>query len=426
MPGRSRRGSRGSRGLLVGAIAVLVVGVVIVGYAALRLGTGGHSTASSGANPGGSSSVAPSTVATPGTGTPAPSGDTSCVSATIAKLSLEQQVGQLLMIGTPITDPTAIVATLRQYHLGSVFLAGRSTQSSASLLAAIQTIQKAAVQASGMPAQVALDQEGGTVQTLSGNDFPKIPSAVTQGTWSTQTLHDRTVDWAQRLAKAGLTMDLAPVSDTVPAGLGNGNPPIGALDRQYGSDPAKVAQAIATVVSAAQGAGITTTLKHFPGLGRVRYNTDTSANAVDNTATVDDPYLQPFAAGITAGTGAVMVSSAKYPKLDTQNIAAFSAAIITDLLRKKLGFTGVVISDDLGAAAAVKSVPLGERAVRFITAGGDVVLTVRTADAGTLASALIAEAKKSPAFAARVADAAGHVVAGKIHTGLVSCVTPGH
>jgi beta-N-acetylhexosaminidase len=150
-------------------------------------------------------------------------------------------------------------------------------------------------------------------------------------------------------------------------------------------------------------------------------NTDTSTGAVDSTTTADDPYLEPFAAGIRAGSGVVMVSSASYPRLDRRAIAAFSTPIMTGLLRRKLGFPGMIMSDDLGAAAAVAGVPVGERAVRFVGAGGDLVLTIRPEDAAPMADALVAEARDSRAFAARVADAAGHVIRAKYRAGLVRC-----
>ncbi len=341
--------------------------------------------------------------------------------ATIGSLSLSGRVGQLLMIGAPIGNPTSIVPTVRRYRLGAVFLAGRSSQSAATLRDNIQTIQRAARGATGMGVEVALDQEGGLVQTLSGSDFPKIPSAVRQGGWTDAMLRSRTADWAGRLAAAGVTMDLAPVADTVPAGTAASNPPIGALDRQYGSAPDAVARDIATIVQAAQSAGVMTTLKHFPGLGRVRANTDTSTRAVDSVATVNDPFLRPFAAGIRAGTGAVMVSSARYPKLDSTSIAVFSEPIVTGLLRERLGFTGIIVSDDLGAAAAARSVPVGQRAVRFVRAGGDLVLTVRPTDAGPMVVALTAAAQQSPAFAARVTDAAENVLRAKVRAGLLTC-----
>jgi beta-N-acetylhexosaminidase len=388
--------------------------------------TGGRPVALSSPAPSPPASVSPTVPA--GTPTPAPTPTPAtaptgeaCVDATVGSLSLSGRVGQLLMIGAPIGNPTSIVPTVRRYRLGAVFLAGRSSQSAAGLRDSIQTIQRAARGATGMGVEVALDQEGGLVQTLSGSDFPKMPSAVRQGGWTDAMLRSRTADWAGRLAAAGVTMDLAPVADTVPAGTAGSNPPIGALDRQYGSAPDAVARDVATIVQAAQSAGVMTTLKHFPGLGRVRANTDTSTQAVDSVATVNDPFLRPFAAGIRAGTGAVMVSSARYPKLDSKSIAVFSEPIVTGLLRERLGFTGIIVSDDLGAAAAARSVPVGQRAVRFVRAGGDLVLTVRPADAGPMVVALTAAAQQSPAFAARVTDAAETVLRAKVRAGLLTC-----
>src|SRR5204863_9438292 len=128
-----------------------------------------------------------------------------------------------------------------------------------------------------------------------GQEFQASPPAVDQVRRPRPALQARTVAGPQRPPRAGITMALAPVADTVPAGTAGQNPPIGAFDRQYGSDPGAVAQDVGTVVTAVQSTGVVTTLKHFPGLGRVRANTDTSTGAVDRTATVDDPYLQPFA-----------------------------------------------------------------------------------------------------------------------------------
>ena len=359
--------------------------------------------------PPGSAAPARSAAAAPAAG--------DCVSATLGRLDLPGRVGQLLMVGTPIANPGGLADTVRRYRLGGVFLAGRTTASAATLRQGIHALQNAAA----IPVQVAVDQEGGEVQTLQGNDFPPIPTAVVQGRWDAATLHSRTADWAHRLAGAGITLDLAPVADTVAAELGKANPPIGAFDRQYGATPDAVAQDIGTVVGAAQGAGVLTTLKHFPGLGRVRANTDTSDRAVDAVSTVDDPNLKPFAAGIQAGSAAVMVSLASYPRLDAKAIAAFSAPIVTGLLRQKLGYTGLVMSDDLGAAAAVEAVPVGQRAVRFIQAGGDLALTIRPADAAVMSAALLSAAQSSATFQARVTDAATHVLRSKARAGLLRC-----
>jgi beta-N-acetylhexosaminidase len=346
-----------------------------------------------------------------------PAGGADCVTTTLGRLTLPQRVGQILMIGTSVNEPEDLGDAVSRYHLGGVFLHGRSKHHAAQLRADVDDLQRRA----RLPLLVSLDQEGGNVQTLKGPDFPIIPTAQRLGSGPAATLRATTADSARRLARIGVTVNLAPVADTVPAGLGRDNPPIGGFRRQYGSDPARVAAAIRTVVPASQDEGVLTVLKHFPGLGRVRSNTDISGGAVDDVATVTDPYLQPFAAGIASGSAAVMISSASYPRLDRSAIATFSKPIITGLLRDRLGFRGLVMSDDLGAAVAVSGLPPGQRAVRFVSAGGDLVLTIRSRDAGPMGQALLDKAQQDQAFRARVTDAARHVLQAKQRAGLLPC-----
>jgi beta-N-acetylhexosaminidase len=348
---------------------------------------------------------------------PTPTASADCVTAALADLDLAGRAGQLLMVGVPVNAPSGSADVVQRYHLGGIFLRGRSTHAAAELKSDIAALQRR----STSPMLVALDQEGGSVQTLKGPDFPILPSAERLGGGPAAKLRSTTQDSARRLAAIGVTLNLAPVADTVPADIGKANPPIGAFRRQYGSDPAKVSTAIRTVVPASQDAGVLTTLKHFPGLGRVRANTDTSTKAVDTTATVNDPYLKPFAAGIDAGSAVVMISSASYPKLDGSAIAAYSRPIVTGLLREKLGFAGLVISDDLGAAVAASTLPPGQRAVRFVAAGGDMVLTIVPSDAAQMVGALIDRAQSDRTFRARVDDAARHVLEAKKRAGLLTC-----
>jgi beta-N-acetylhexosaminidase len=363
----------------------------------------------------------PSATASP---TPSPavvpvSAEDDCVTKTMATMTQRQLVGQVVLVGAPIANPAGAASLVASYGLGGVFLAGRVQEPASKLRSDIAALQAGAPRGVGL--LIALDQEGGQVQTLQGADFPPIPSAVAQGQLSQADLRAQTTAWAQRLASAGVNLDLAPVADTVPASLGTGNPPIGALSRQYGSDPAAVGQDVATVVAAVQSTGVLATLKHFPGLGRVTKNTDTSTGAADPAVTAQDPYLAPFTAGIKAGTGAVMVSNASYPGLDTQSIAAFSSPVITGLLRQKLGFSGLIVSDDLGNAVAVSGVPVGQRAVKFIDAGGDLALAVTVTTAGPMLDGLLAAVASSPQFAEKVTVAAAYVLRAKYKAGLLAC-----
>lgn len=149
-------------------------------------------------------------------------------------------------------------------------------------------------------------------------------------------------------------------------------------------------------------------------------NTDFNATGItDSVATTTDPHLAPFAAGIEAGAGLVMVSSARYPKLDAKNAAMFSPAIIDGLLRTRLGFDGVVITDDLNAAAA-KVLPVAERAVKYVGAGGDILLTGSPEAAAPMAKALAAAAT-SPDFAEKLDASVLRVLTLKERMGLLPC-----
>jgi beta-N-acetylhexosaminidase len=320
------------------------------------------------------------------------------------------------MVGVSVTDPVGSAAVLSGVAVGGLFLQGRSSAGVEAVGAAVAQLQAAAE----IPLQIAVDQEGGLVQTLKGPGFDLVPTAVEQGRQQPAALRSATEAWAGQLHRAGITMDLGPVADTVPAGTAADNPPIGAVDRQYGSDPQAVAAAVTTVVRALQDAGVVATVKHFPGLGRVHVNTDTDLGAADPETSADDPFLAPFAAAVDAGVGAVMVSSATYPRLDPDSPALFSSAVL-GLLRGQLGFDGVVISDDVGDAEAVSQTPVDQRAVQSVAAGVDVVLTVSPPDAVPMARALAARAATDAAFAGRVREAAGRVLALKERFGLLHC-----
>lgn len=167
-------------------------------------------------------------------------------------------------------------------------------------------------------------------------------------------------------------------------------------------------------------AGIATAVKHFPGIGKVRGNTDTATRVVDTTTTRRDPGLAGFRAAVDAGVDMVMVSSVVYTKIDRARQAAFSATVVDGMIRGDLGFDGVVISDDL-AAAAVQDFTPGRRVVGFVRAGGDLAIVGDPTEATTMAQALVERAAADPAFATRVDESAARVLALKDRRGLADC-----
>lgn len=330
-----------------------------------------------------------------------------------------QKVAQLLMTATSSSHAgSQTLAAIRSDEIGSVILNGHSSAGQAATKSITRALQ-AAVPSGTPPLFVSTDQEGGQVQDLHGPGFDEIPSGVQQGQLAPATLKADATRWAGQLKAAGVNLSLGPVFDTVPSPpFASQNPPIGGLDRQYGYTPQAVTSHGLAAISGMAAAGIDATAKHFPGLGRVTGNTDTTAGVTDAQTTADDPYLDPFAAAVKAGVPFVMMSTAIYSRIDPSSPAAFSAKIVTDLLRQKLGFDGVVISDDVGGAEQVSSIAVGQRAVRFVNAGGDIVLTVDVNQVPTMRAALLS-AMHSATFSAKVDTAVLRVLIAKAHRGLL-------
>jgi beta-N-acetylhexosaminidase len=162
-----------------------------------------------------------------------------------------------------------------------------------------------------------------------------------------------------------------------------------------------------------------TTAKHFPGLGRVVGNTDTTSGVTDTVTTRLSSDIAPFRAAVASGTPLLMVSSAFYSRIDAQHPAVFSSTVITGMVRGDLGFGGVVVSDDLGNAKQVQGWSPGARAVNFIGAGGDMVLTVSPTVLPAMVAAVTSRSATDSAFRAKVNAAALRVLTVKANLGLL-------
>jgi beta-N-acetylhexosaminidase len=344
-----------------------------------------------------------------------------CVTQVYGKLTLPQLVGQLFLVGvagdTVGPDLTAGEST---YHFGSLLLNASTagTSALATQTAAMQALAPSAT--GGVGFFIAANQEGGAVQQLTGPGFDTMPSALVQGSWTTSALRAAAAGWGSELKAAGVNLDLAPVMDVVPYGTQAQNAPIGAYDREFGFDPTTNGEHGAAFIAGLASAGVASVAKHFPGLGRVTGNTDFTSNVVDNVTTPDDPYLGSFRYAIRAGVPFVMVALATYTKIDPSTLAVFSP-VVMKLLRNELGFGGVIVSDDLGEAAAVQSIPAGTRAIDFLTAGGDLITSQTQAPAEQMAAAVLSQASSSASFRATVDAAARLVLTAKQAAGLLPC-----
>jgi beta-glucosidase-like glycosyl hydrolase len=369
---------------------------------------------------GGARSSAPPTGTTtsraaepPLTSTPA---ELDLVAAALAALDRRQQIAQLFVVGLRPADLPG-GDSLAASGVGGVFLAGRPDTAASDLAMTTARWQSLAP---GPDLWVAADQEGGDVQSLQGPGFERLPPAVAQGELPPGELAALAGRLGAALHGAGVNLDLAPVVDVVPAGTEGSNEPIGHFGRQYGSTGPEVTVAAGTVMDGLAANRVTASLKHFPGLGRVQGNTDTSAEVIDSVTAAGDEQVTTFATLVRSPAHPfVMASSATYTQIDPANQAAFSAVVLTELLREQLDFDGVIISDDLGNARAVGDVPEGERAVRFLAAGGTLVLVVEPSLLPAMVDAVLERSAADPAFSAVVDAAVQTALLAKAHAGLL-------
>lgn len=366
-------------------------------------------------------------------GSVAPSGETRASTPTptptpvdpIAALSLEQRVGQLFLVGTEVDRASrTTIDAVTERHAGGIFLHGRTHAGPEAVASVVERFTRLVPVAPGAPdgrgptggvrLWVATDQEGGEVQVIRGPGADDIPYAIRQADLPAAELRERARTWGEQLAAAGVDMNLAPIADIVTSHDARfSNPPIGALGRQYGYDRKTVAAKAGAFAAGMRDAGILPVFKHFPGLGHVTENTDLTARVVDTTVTAGGPDVSVYRPLTEAGPSAVMMSSAYYDRIDPDEPAAFSSRVV-GLVRGEVGFEGVIMTDDLSAAAAAKPWPPAERALRALDAGVDVVLV--SADAGVYAEmydAVLERAREDAAFADLVDAAARRVVVAK-------------
>ena len=354
--------------------------------------------------------------------TPAPStSSATCAASTLDTLTRAQRIGQLFMIGIGNSLSSAERAALTANHYGSVTFTAKTTAGVTAVRAVSDGVQTLATRTATGKVRffVAANQEGGLVQALNGPGFEDMPTALDQGKSPTSELRQSARRWGGDLRHAGVNLDLAPVADVVPAGTASQNAPIGQLKREFGHTPSVVSSHVKAFLVGMQRASIGTSVKHFPGLGRVRGNTDYTAAVKDTVTTRHDPYLAPFQTAIDAGVPMVMVSLATYTRIDDAHLAAFSSTVIKGMLRGDLDFKGVVMSDDL-AAVAVASIAPGTRALQFIKAGGDMIISTSFAAAAQMTNALATEAASDPAFRHRIDVSVLRILRAKAAAGLLA------
>lgn len=289
------------------------------------------------------------------------------VDSLLESMSDEEKVGQLILFGmqrTQVNDDVRYM--LSEYKMGGIILFDRNMESKEQVAALIQDLQKAARKSEKAPLFVAIDQEGGWVARLS-SELVKVPAAEQLGQGTPAEAAKLALESGKELKSLGFNVNFAPVADL---GLAD--------ERSYGTTAAEVIPFVKAVGNAYHEAGLIYSLKHFPGIGRTVTDLHKEGNTID--ASADELWatdLKPFETIIQSVNNddyMVMVSHAVYSNLDDTMPASLSKVIMQDILRQKLGYKGVIITDDMEMGAVANHYSFGDMSVKAVNAGVDIVL----------------------------------------------------
>jgi beta-N-acetylhexosaminidase len=378
------------------------------------------------------------------TTTAAPTTTTTLSPAQVAlgSMNVRQKAAQVLLLafsGTSLSADTA--ALLAAGPPGGLLILGYNFADQAQMRALTAALQQAAA-ASGLPVGllIAVDQEGGKVRRIT-QGLPDLPSARSLGEDSTPSQASELArQTASGLLDLGINMNLAPVADVV-SDKGSF-----LYDRSYSGDAALVSSFVTAVIQASQGQGLICVAKHFPGHGSASQDThDQAAISSASAQDFESIHLPPFSAAISAGVEGIMVSHVIASAYDADNPASLSQVVVTGLLRDHLGFTGLIVADDLAMAAALDSgagAPIQQistaktaadakvtaklrTAVAALNAGCDLlILTGIESDAIALLDALVAAIEQGQVSQSRLDEAVARILDLKYRHGIIAPPVP--
>jgi beta-N-acetylhexosaminidase len=334
-------------------------------------------------------------------------------------LSPRQKAAQTLMVGF---DGTAATAELEDFVEalcpGGVILFARNVSPPTGLAALVSRLQAASIRGCGLPLLVAVDQEGGPVARLR-EPFFSLPGQVRLGEMAEalgeeaarEAAYLAAVQIGSEMAAVGINLDLAPVLDVCT------RQDSAAANRCFSHLPERVAMLGAATVRGLQDGGVAACAKHFPGHGDTAIDTHRDLPVVEHDLPrLEAVELVPYRAAIEAGVAAVMTTHIVFSGLDPALPATLSGPVVTGLLRERLSFGGLVLSDDLQMGAIAKRWGLAQAAELALRAGCDQVLVCNMLgrdDPLALAAHLAEIAEDDAELAARIEESAARVAAAK-------------
>lgn len=287
----------------------------------------------------------------------------------ISKMSLEDKIGQMIFAGiSGTTMDTNAKKLINQFHVGGIILYKNNFETPVQSIQLVNQIK--AGNRSNLPLFLGVDQEGGRVTRLPGGlvNFPsnKQIGMINNSVFS----YEIGALLGQELKEFGLNLNFAPVLDI---NSNPNNPVIG--DRSFGNNPEIVSKLGIQTMKGIQSQNVIPTIKHFPGHGDTSVDSHLELPIVNKSIEeLKNLELIPFKHAIDEGADVVMVAHILLPQLDKTNPSSMSKAVMTDLLRKQLGFKGVIITDDMTMGAIIEHFDIGNAAVESVKAGSDIIL----------------------------------------------------
>ena len=287
--------------------------------------------------------------------------------STMSRMSVRDMVGQMFVVSVGGTRPDYYIEKMvRKRNIGGVILFGYNMKSEEQVESLTGSLQKLSMQTEpAVPLFVAVDQEGGDIASAPWV-APEPAAAEVGSRGDPSEARDIAATMGRQLLRAGINTDFAPVVDTgFGAAIGN---------RSYGEDPELVARMGAAAVEGFEEAGVVSAAKHFPNHGPATADSHAGLPVIRHDAKTLESYdLPPFEAAVEAGVPMVMVGHLVYPAIDPHNPASLSRDAI-GMLRRDLGFDGVIVTDDLAMAGAKGGGTPAEAAVQAVQAGADLFI----------------------------------------------------
>jgi beta-N-acetylhexosaminidase len=324
--------------------------------------------------------------------------------ARVQGMTPDQLADQVLLLGFDGTDESAeFLDDVRSRELGAVFVDTPNWTDAASGTALVGAIRAAGREDGRIPPLMVAAQEGGRYRA-----FADLPPEHTELEVGDSGSVDAAEDWArqaaQSLRSAGFDLNLFPVAD-----IATLDSPI--ADRAFSDEPAEVIEMTAAAVRGCNTAGLACAALHFPGLGAASADTDHGPATVGlDAATIESRDAAPFAFGFAEGMPAVVLSLAFYAAYDSVTPAALSEPVATGLLRDQLGFSGVAITDDLGAGAVRSGYSVPKAAVTALAAGSDLIRIDAPEDQSGVVDAIAAAVDSGELDETRLQQAAARVL----------------